>query len=93
MPWSTSNQDLVELFTTIGRVERAEIGFEPSGRSRGIGVVQFDALETSESSIQKFQGYIYGGRQASNSTATDGRPLNLSYVKYLNAGDAQMHEG
>jgi len=63
LPWSTSNQDLVELFTTIGKVERAEIAYESSGRSRGTGVVQFDALETAESSIQKFQGYMYGGRQ------------------------------
>lgn len=62
LPWSTSNQDLVELFTTIGKVERAEIGFEPSGRSRGIGVVQFDSIETGDSAIQKFQGYMYGGR-------------------------------
>ena len=62
LPWSTSNQDLVELFTTIGKVDRAEIGYEPSGRSRGIGVVQFEAMETAESAIQKFQGYLYGGR-------------------------------
>ena len=52
----------MELFTTIGKVDRAEIGYEPSGRSRGIGVVQFDALETADSAIQKFQGYMYGGR-------------------------------
>ena len=52
----------MELFTTIGKVDRAEIGYEPSGRSRGIGVVQFDALETADTAIQKFQGYVYGGR-------------------------------
>lgn len=62
LPWSTSNQDLVELFQTIGKVERAEIGYEPSGRSRGVGVVRFEALETAESAIQKFQAYMYGGR-------------------------------
>jgi RNA recognition motif-containing protein len=62
LPWSTSNQDLVELFTTIGKVDRAEIGYEQSGRSKGIGVIQFDAEETAESAIQKFQSYVYGGR-------------------------------
>jgi RNA recognition motif-containing protein len=72
LPWSTSNQDLIELFQTIGKVERAEIGYEPSGRSRGIGVVAFDAQETADSAIQKFAGYLYGGR-----------PLALSWVKYL----------
>lgn len=73
MPWSTSNDDLVELFTTIGKVEQAEIQYEPTGRSRGSGVVRFDTADTAETAIAKFQGYQYGGR-----------PLNLSYVKYLN---------
>lgn len=61
------------MFTTIGKVEQAEIQYEPSGRSRGTGVVRFDSAETSETAIAKFQGYQYGGR-----------PLNLSFVKYLN---------
>ncbi|KAM0322399.1 hypothetical protein ACHAQA_009466 [Verticillium albo-atrum] len=74
LPWSTSNEDLVELFTTIGKVEKAEIQYEPSGRSRGTGVVQFDTAETADTAIQKFQGYQYGGR-----------PLSLSFVRYLNA--------
>ncbi|QPC64086.1 hypothetical protein HYE67_006317 [Fusarium culmorum] len=87
LPWSTSNDDLVELFTTIGKVEQAEIQYEPSGRSRGTGVVRFDSAETAETAITKFQGYQYGGR-----------PLNLSFVKYLNQGgndvmDTDPHGG
>ncbi|KAL8774956.1 MAG: hypothetical protein Q9209_000435 [Squamulea sp. 1 TL-2023] len=79
LPWSTSNEDLVELFTTIGKVERAEIQYEPNGRSRGTGVVQFDSADNAETAISKFTGYQYGGR-----------PLGLTYVKYMNAngGDA-----
>jgi hypothetical protein len=80
LPWSTSNDDLIELFTTIGKVEQAEIQYEPSGRSRGTGVVRFDSAETAETAIAKFQGYQYGGR-----------PLNLSFVKYLSqAGEDSM---
>nr|XP_036579668.1 rnp domain-containing protein [Colletotrichum truncatum]KAF6787277.1 rnp domain-containing protein [Colletotrichum truncatum] len=82
LPWSTSNEDLVELFTTIGKVEQAEIQYEPSGRSRGTGVVRFDSADTAETAIAKFQGYQYGGR-----------PLGLSFVRYLNAatgGDTVM---
>jgi RNA recognition motif-containing protein len=56
-------------------VEQAEIQYEPSGRSRGTGVVRFDNPDTAETAIQKFQGYQYGGR-----------PLGLSFVRYLNAG-------
>ena len=81
LPWSTSNEDLVELFTTIGKVERAEIQYEPSGRSRGSGVVKLDSPETAETAITKFQGYQYGGR-----------PLSLSFVKYLNQGGGDSME-
>ncbi|KAF3915663.1 Nucleolin [Arthrobotrys entomopaga] len=82
LPWSTSNDDLVELFTTIGRVERAEIQYEPSGRSRGTGVVQFDHEDNAETAIAKFTGYQYGGR-----------PLGLSFVKYTNAKGSDAMEG
>ena len=75
MPWSTSNEDLVELFTTIGKVDRAEIQYEPNGRSHGAGVVQFANREDAETAIAKFMGYQYGGR-----------PLGLTYVKYINPG-------
>lgn len=77
MPWSTSNEDLVELFTTIGKVEQAEIQYEAGGRSRGTGVVRFDTAENAETAISKFSGYQYGGR-----------PLGLSFVKYSGPGRA-----
>ena len=41
----------MELFTTIGKVERAEIQYEPNGRSRGTGVVQFDTAENAHTAI------------------------------------------
>jgi RNA recognition motif-containing protein len=63
------------LFNTIGKVERAEIQYEPNGRSRGTGVVLFDTAENAETAISKFTGYLYGGR-----------PLGLSYVKYNSFG-------
>ncbi|MCJ1330989.1 hypothetical protein MMC10_007676 [Thelotrema lepadinum] len=82
LPWSTSNEDLVELFTTIGKVERAEIQYEPNGRSRGTGVVQFDSPDNADTAIAKFTGYQYGGR-----------PLGLTFVRYTNtAGDSMQAE-
>lgn len=79
LPWSTSNEDLVELFQTIGKVDQAEIQYEPSGRSRGTGVVKFDTLDNADTAIAKFSGYQYGGR-----------PLGLSYVRYLGQGEESM---
>lgn len=41
----------MDLFSTIGKVDRAEIQYEPNGRSRGTGVVQFDNEDTAETAI------------------------------------------
>ena len=82
LPWSTSNEDLVELFSTIGKVERAEIKYEPNGRSTGTGVVEFGSQEDAGTAITKFTGYTYGGR-----------PLGLAYVKYLTQGAGDVMEG
>lgn len=71
LPWSTTDDDLIELFDTIGKTERAEIKYERAGRSSGAGVVQFvDAAHATES-IQTLQGYVYGGR-----------PLSISYIQH-----------
>jgi RNA recognition motif-containing protein len=59
LPWSTSNEDLVELFTTIGKVERAEIQYEPNGRSRGSGVVEFAVQGEANTAIGKFPCVLY----------------------------------
>lgn len=61
LPWSTANEDLVELFETTGQVELAEILFEGT-RSKGCGVVQFSQVPEAETAIAKFQQYMYGGR-------------------------------
>jgi RNA recognition motif-containing protein len=45
---------LVDLFSTIGKVERAEIQYETNGRSRGTGVVEFDSAENADTAIGMF---------------------------------------
>nr|VWP00330.1 Trehalose-6-phosphate phosphatase (EC [Ganoderma boninense] len=61
LPWSTANEDLVELFETTGQVELAEILYDGT-RSKGCGVVQFAQVQEAETAIAKFQQYMYGGR-------------------------------
>lgn len=73
---------MVELFQTIGKVDRAEIQYELNGRSKGTGVVQLDSPETAETAIAKFQSYTYGGR-----------PLGLSFVRYLGQGEMMGEDG
>lgn len=53
LPWSTSNEDLVELFETTGDVVSAEILFDASGRSRGSGIVEFVAVDQATTAIAK----------------------------------------
>lgn len=101
LPWSTSNEDLVELFTTIGKVERADIQYEPNGRSRGTGVVEFDSPENAETAICKSRKCPANQSSLTIATAKftgyqyGGRPLGLSFVKYTNIsgpGDAMETE-
>ncbi|CDO54123.1 similar to Saccharomyces cerevisiae YNL004W HRB1 Poly(A+) RNA-binding protein [Geotrichum candidum] len=74
LPWATTDNDLVELFQTVGTVERAQIQLEPSGRSAGSGVVKFDTPASADIAIEKFHNYNYGNR-----------PLKLSFVSYSDA--------
>ncbi|KAK4685964.1 hypothetical protein P7C73_g4167, partial [Tremellales sp. Uapishka_1] len=61
LPWSTSNDDLVELFETVGTVVTAEILYDGS-RSKGEGIVEFTQTAEAEVAGSKFTGYMYGGR-------------------------------
>ena len=71
LPYSTTSQDLIDLFETTGKVDRAEIQYRPDGRTKGSGVVKFDTPASAEISISKLNGYSYGNRK-----------LALSYVNY-----------
>ena len=104
LPWSTSNEDLVELFTTIGKVERAEIQYEPNGRSRGTGVVEFDSADNAETAIGKWPDFqtcfialveFFLTSIAAKFTGYQygGRPLGLTYVKYTNTSVGDAMEG
>ncbi|TXT12990.1 hypothetical protein VHUM_01391 [Vanrija humicola] len=61
LPWSTSNEDLVELFETVGNVALAEILFEGE-QSKGEGIVQFTETAEAQQAGDRFMGYLYGGR-------------------------------
>lgn len=61
LPWSTSNEDLVELFETVGTVSVAEILYDGT-RSKGEGIVQFTETAEAQTAGEKFTGYQYGGR-------------------------------
>lgn len=61
LPWSTTNEDLVELFETVGSVVLAEVLFD-GDQSRGEGIVQFTDTAVAKAAGERFSGYVYGGR-------------------------------
>ncbi|KAI9009992.1 hypothetical protein CLU79DRAFT_839797 [Phycomyces nitens] len=61
LPYSTTWQDLIDLFRHVGPVVRAEIILS-GAHPKGSGLVRFEDFQTCERAIDKFNGYLYGGR-------------------------------
>ncbi|KAI9254953.1 hypothetical protein EDC94DRAFT_617883 [Helicostylum pulchrum] len=61
LPFSTTWQDLIDLFRHVGPVVRSEI-LTMNGHPKGSGFVRFEDAATCERAIEKFHGYMYGGR-------------------------------
>jgi len=63
LSFNTSNQDLTELFGTIGTVESANIIEDrETGRSRGFGFVEMANQADGEKAIAEFNGKEIDGR-------------------------------
>ena len=62
LPWTTTDADLKELFTTYGDVASASvISDRETGRSRGFGFVEISD-EGLQKAIQELDGRDYAGR-------------------------------
>jgi len=62
LPWSTTDEDLRELFATYGEVQSSAIvNDRETGRSRGFGFVEMDAAD-ADKAIGELDGRDYGGR-------------------------------
>jgi RNA recognition motif-containing protein len=63
LSFNTSNQDLNELFGTIGPVESSNIIEDrETGRSRGFGFVEMASQDDGERAIAEFNGKEIDGR-------------------------------
>ena len=63
LAFSTSSQDLQELFAQAGTVESASVVEDrDTGRSRGFGFVEMSSKEEGEAAISKFNGQEVNGR-------------------------------
>ena len=63
LPWSLTEDELAEVFSTVGRVEEARIIVDrETGRSRGFGFVQLAESNLIEI-VSQMQGYELRGRK------------------------------
>jgi RNA recognition motif-containing protein len=72
LPFSTSEQDLQELFASSGQVESVNVMRDmATGRARGFAFVEMGTDADAQAAITKFNEHPLGGR---NLTVNEARP-------------------
>ena len=83
LPFSTSNADLSEVFSSHGAVQSAEVVMDrETGRSRGFGFVEMPNDEEARRAIEEMDGADMGGRRINVNEArprTERGPRNPRY--------------
>jgi len=73
LPFSATDQSLLDTFSQCGKVESAKIITDrDSGRSKGFGFVEMSTDEEALAAISKFNGQDYEGRAM---TVNEARPM------------------
>ena len=63
LPFSTSTEELRELFNQVEGVDNVTVVTDrDTGQSRGFGFAEMASTEAANAAIQKFNGYVLGGR-------------------------------
>lgn len=72
LPFSTTAQELQDLFSSAGSVASVDLIFDKfTGRSRGFAFVNMTTPEDAQKVLDKFNGYDMGGRAL---TVNEARP-------------------
>jgi RNA recognition motif-containing protein len=72
LPYDTTGDDLVELFTTYGAVTSGQVIIDKfSGRSRGFGFVEMSNDQEAQAAIDALNGSPFGNRPL---TVNEARP-------------------
>jgi cold-inducible RNA-binding protein len=63
LPFSTSTEELTQLFSQVNGLESVEVVTDrDTGQSRGFGFAQMVTNEAANEAVKKFNGYALGGR-------------------------------
>ena len=83
LPFSTSNEQLRDLFAEVGEVASATVVTDrDTGRSRGFGFVEMATPEDAEAAISKLNG-----------TSVDGRTIQVERAKSPGGGGGGDRRG
>jgi RNA recognition motif-containing protein len=64
LPYSTTDEELREMFAGVGTVESAKVIFDrDTQRSKGFGFVELSSEEEAQAAIKQFDGIEMGGRR------------------------------
>jgi nucleolin len=62
LSWSTTSEELVELFSTVAKVVDGQVVVAPNGKSRGYGIVTMASINDAKLALEKFNGYVLNER-------------------------------
>lgn len=62
IPWDSTELDLTNLFSTMGKVTSAQVLSTKKGRAMGSGIVEFDNAESTTVAIAQLSGKEWAGR-------------------------------
>mgnify|MGYP001443729969 CR=1 FL=1 len=75
LPFSATDQDLMDLFAPLGAVESASVIIDnATGRSKGFGFVEMAADDAARNAISSLNGSAYKDRTL---TVSEARPQQL----------------
>lgn len=77
IPFETSEEDLVRLFSVCGTVQSVHIITDKiSGKSRGCGYVKMTSVEEARDAINSLDGALLDNRKITVAEAREQKPVN-----------------
>ncbi|MBA2284434.1 MAG: RNA-binding protein [Ktedonobacteraceae bacterium] len=92
LPYQTTEQDLIEIFTQVGQVAEATVITDrETGRSKGFGFVEMSTNQDAQYAIERLNGTLLGNRTLTVSEARERQAAgNRSFQgrdRYSNTND------